>query len=80
MEKIEIEIDTQTLELAKRLAETRQCTLSEVIAEIIKRLAEAEVTQDSWIGVFADEPELVDEIVEEALRNRVSQPLSKKIA
>ena len=66
MAKIEIELDEQTLERAKLLAESRKCTLPELIAEVIKLL-------DPWMGLFADEPELVDEILEEALRNRAAQ-------
>jgi len=70
MEKIEIELDKQTLEDAKLLAEVRQCTLPELMAEVIKRLGSAKVTKDPWMGLFVDEPELVDEIIEEAMKNR----------
>jgi hypothetical protein len=37
------------------------------------------VVKDPWIGLFADEPELVDEILEEALRNWAVQPLNQKL-
>ena len=70
MEKIEIELDKQTLEDAKLLAEVRQCSLPELMAEVIKRLGSAKVTKDPWMGLFADEPELVDEIIEESIINR----------
>lgn len=79
MEKIEVEIDKQTLERAKFLAETRQISLPEMIAEVIKLLAATKVTKDPWVGLFADEPELVDEILEEAMRNRVSHSFNQKI-
>lgn len=46
MEKIEVEIDKQTLERAKFLAETRQISLPEMIAEVIKLLAATKVTKD----------------------------------
>ncbi len=39
MAKIEIELDEHTLERAKLLAESRKCTLPELIAEVIKLLA-----------------------------------------
>ncbi|KAB8318079.1 hypothetical protein SD81_022940 [Tolypothrix campylonemoides VB511288] len=80
MEKVELEIDKQTLERAKLLAETRKCTLAELIAEVIKLLAAANVTKDPWMGLFADEPELVNEILEEAMKNRASQSFHQKIA
>jgi predicted transcriptional regulator len=73
MEKIEIELDKQTLERVQQLAESRQCTLSELITEVVKLLANIKVTKDPWMGLLADEPELVDEILEEAMRNRSSQ-------
>ncbi len=37
------------------------------------------MVKDPWIGLFADEPELVDEILEEALRNWAVQPLNQKL-
>lgn len=80
MEKVELEIGKQTLERAKLLAETRKCTLAELIAEVIKLLAAANVTKDPWMELFADEPELVNEILEEAMRNRASQSFEQKIA
>jgi hypothetical protein len=79
MAKIEIELDEQTLERAKLLAESRKCTLPELIAEVIKLLAAPKVAKDPWMGLFADEPELVDEILEEALRNRAAQLFNQTI-
>jgi type I restriction-modification system DNA methylase subunit len=79
MAKIEIELDEQILERAKLLAETRKCTLPELIAEVIKLLAAPKVAKDPWMGLFADEPELVGEILEEALRNRAAQSLNQTI-
>ena len=46
MEKIEIELDKQTLENAKLLAAVRQCTLPELMVEVIKQLGSAKVTKD----------------------------------
>jgi hypothetical protein len=79
MAKIEIELDEQTLQRAKLLAESRRCTLPELIAEVIKLLAAAKVAKDPWMGLFADEPKLVDEILEEALRNRAAQLFNQTI-
>jgi hypothetical protein len=79
MTKIEIELDEQTLEYAQLLAESRQSTLPELIAEVIKLLAAPKVTQDPWIGLFADESEQVDEILEEAMKNREIQPFEQKV-
>ncbi|MDM9379142.1 hypothetical protein QUB80_00270 [Chlorogloeopsis sp. ULAP01] len=79
MRKIEVQLDTQTLELAEQLAKSRRCTLPELITEVIKLLAATKMTQDPWVGLFADEPELVDEIIEEAIKNRASYSFNQKI-
>jgi hypothetical protein len=73
MAKIEIELDEETLERAKFLPEFRKCRLPELIAEVIKLLAAPNVAKDPWMGLFGDEPDLVDEILEDALRNRAAQ-------
>jgi len=56
-------LDKQTLERARWLAELRHCTLSELIAEAINKLAVAEPPKDRILGMFADESEVVDEIL-----------------
>ncbi|MEQ8381568.1 MAG: hypothetical protein RH949_04250 [Coleofasciculus sp. A1-SPW-01] len=79
MTKIEVELDQQTLESAKLLAEYRQSTLPELIADVIKLLIRQKRTKDPWLGLVADEPELVDEILEEALKNRRVQLFNENI-
>jgi hypothetical protein len=79
MTKIEVELDQQTLESAKLLAESRQSTLPELIADVIKLLVRQKRTKDPWLGLVADEPELVGEILEEALKNRRVQLFNEKI-
>ncbi|MEQ8998056.1 MAG: hypothetical protein RID53_16310 [Coleofasciculus sp. B1-GNL1-01] len=79
MTKIEVELDQKTLESAKLLAESRQSTLPELIADVIKLLVRQKRTKDPWLGLVADEPELVDEILEEALKNRRVQLFNEKI-
>ncbi|MEQ8463935.1 hypothetical protein [Coleofasciculus sp. E1-EBD-02] len=79
MTKIEVELDQQTLESAKLLAESQQSTLPELIADVIKLLVRQKRTKDPWLGLVADEPELVGEILEEALKNRRVQLFNEKI-
>jgi hypothetical protein len=79
MAKIEIELDEQTLERAKLLPESRKCTLPELITEVIKLLAAPKVAKDPCMGLLNDEPELVDEILEEALRNRAAQSFNQTV-
>ena len=70
MEKIELELDRLTFERAKTLAIVNQSTLSELISHVIERLAEIQEEKDPLMGLYADVPEIVDEIVAEAMQKR----------
>jgi hypothetical protein len=70
MEKIELELDRLTFERAKTLAIVNQSTLSELITNVIERLAEIQEKKDPLMGLYADVPEIVDEIVAEAMKKR----------
>ncbi|MGM3305589.1 hypothetical protein ACSQ6I_06275 [Anabaena sp. WFMT] len=70
MEQINLELDRLTLERAKTLAIVNQSTLSELITTVIARLAEIQEQKDPLMGLYADIPEVVDEIVAEAMEKR----------
>ncbi|MEH1766580.1 MAG: hypothetical protein V7L27_14335 [Nostoc sp.] len=70
MEKIELELDRLTFERAKTLAIVNQSTLSELISHVIEHLAEVQEKNDPLMGLYADGPEIVDEIVAEAMEKR----------
>ncbi|MBD2510213.1 hypothetical protein H6G91_23450 [Nostoc muscorum FACHB-395] len=70
MEKIELELDRLTFERAKTLAIVNQSTLSKLITHVIERLAEIQEQKDPLMGLYADVPEIVDEIVAEAMEKR----------
>ncbi|WP_414549453.1 hypothetical protein [Anabaena sp. CCY 0017] len=70
MEKIELEVDRLTFERAKTLAIVNQSSLSELITHVIERLAEIQEKKDPLMGLYADVPEIVDEIVAEAMEKR----------
>ncbi len=70
MQKIELELDRLTFERAKTLAIVNQSTLSELISHVIERLAEIQEKKDPLMGLYADIPEVVDEIVAEAMEKR----------
>jgi hypothetical protein len=75
MERIELELDEQTMQRARRLAETRRCTLEQLLTEIIERLGPGTTTDDVFQGMFAQEPELIDDVVESAMHARETDPL-----
>ena len=75
METIEIKLDEQTLSNALRLAESRHCTLEELIKEIIENIESFESKKSTIMGMFSDEPELIDQIVESVMTAREKHSL-----
>lgn len=73
-----MQIDEKTLEKAHLLAKSRQCDLSQLITYAIEQLAVTEPPKDRLLGLYADEPELIDEILEEIMRDRAANPLNQR--
>jgi hypothetical protein len=69
-EKIELEIDRLTFERVKTLAMVNKSTVPELLTQVIARLAEIQEKKDPLMGLYADIPEVVDEIVAEAMEKR----------
>ncbi|MBR8839225.1 MAG: hypothetical protein DSM106950_35795 [Stigonema ocellatum SAG 48.90 = DSM 106950] len=78
VEKIELQLDDKTLEKARMLAESRHCDLSELVAYAILKLAVVEPPLDRLLGLYASEPETIDEIVEEVMRDRAADPINQR--
>ncbi|MCM0591844.1 MAG: hypothetical protein HEQ35_23170 [Gloeotrichia echinulata IR180] len=70
MEKIELEIDRLTFERVKTLAMLNKSTVSELLTQVMARLAEIQEKKDPLMGLYADIPEVVDEILAEAMEKR----------
>jgi hypothetical protein len=72
---VELQLDEQTLQRARDVATRRRSTLEALIAEIIGLLAGAEEAKDPLLGMFAREPDLIDQVVDSVLSARESHPL-----
>lgn len=74
----ELHLDERTYARAKRLAQEKNITVEELVCEAIERYTIAFKTEpgnrDTMIGLFADAPELMDQIVAEAYRDREKAP------
>jgi uncharacterized protein YprB with RNaseH-like and TPR domain len=70
MKTIQLQLDEQTFERAWRIATLRPRTLEELIQEIISQLGETEAANDPLLGMFAHEPELIDQVIESAMKAR----------
>ncbi|MGA2034501.1 MAG: hypothetical protein ABSG68_19820 [Thermoguttaceae bacterium] len=75
MRTIELEIDDRTLELAEQAARARECTVSQLLRDLLEKLPSNRQVADPWLGMLADEPELADFVVESAMEARQTQPL-----
>lgn len=78
METIELQLDFQTLERARQVAASQQCTLEELLTSLIEQLGTDQSEPDSLVGMFADEPHLMDEIATSAMQSREASPLRSK--
>jgi predicted transcriptional regulator len=74
MERVVLELDENIYERARRLAETRNSTLENLFEEGLEQLEQQEPHEDI-IGLFADEPGLVDEMLEYIMASRQHSPL-----
>jgi hypothetical protein len=76
--KIELQLDEKTLNKARALAKSRHCELSELIGYAIDQLMLAEPAEYPLLGLFADDPDSVDEMLEEVMKDRAAHPLNQR--
>ena len=75
METIALQLDPQTLARARQFAALRHRTLEEFLTEIIASLGMAEAQHDPFLGMCADEPTFMDQVVASAMHARTEHPL-----
>ena len=74
MKTIELELDEQTFERAQRVAGARRSSLETLITEIIRQLALLEARHDPLLGMFAHEPDVMDQVMATVMTARESHP------
>ena len=62
MDTVVVELDPQTSERARRLAQARGTTVTALVQRVITQLDRGEIMQDTLLGLFADEPALLDQV------------------
>jgi hypothetical protein len=70
MQKLEIELDQETFAKINQLAQTYNCEISDIIKAMIEQLTQPDILNNSFIGTWADDAELVDEMVADILKHR----------
>jgi hypothetical protein len=69
---VRLKLDRRTLRHVEELAAAQQCTVEEFLEGLISRL---EKPADPLLGLFRDAPQVLDQIVEEAMSARATHPL-----
>ncbi len=73
--EIELVLPERTYIALKQAAEEKHKSEAEVAVEAIQAYLEPAPAKDGLLGLFSDEPELIDRITEEAMQNRENTPL-----
>jgi hypothetical protein len=72
MPRIELELDEKTLEHALQLAAARGCSVEELVKLMLEGMAAIE-GGNQILGMMAGEPELMDAVLESAMRTRAER-------
>ena len=72
---VKLDLDNQTFESIKRIATRRRATVETLIQDMVQRLVTVETTNDPFLGMFAQEPDLIDAITTTAMSARETDPL-----
>jgi hypothetical protein len=70
MTVVKLQLDDKTFERVQHIAAHRRATVETLIQDLVQRLVSAETTEDSLLGMFAQEPDLMDVVVVSAMQAR----------
>jgi len=68
----QLTVDPELFNKLSAMAEERHCTVGELIAALIREQGNAPPPFPPFVGLFADEPELMDQVMEDVYRTRQS--------
>lgn len=77
MQTIELRLEKRILDRARQLARARHCKIEDLFADAIADTPTVKASTDPFLGLFKDEPELVDEITQSAMEARERHPLRR---
>ena len=72
---LELVLPNSTFSSLKQAAEQRKKTEAELALEAIRAYLGQPASTSTLLGLFADEPELVDSITQDAMQSRENTPL-----
>ena len=71
------ELDHKTLEIIRQLAEEHHCTIHELMSAAVQQIPDRPTNGDALLGLMADEPDLMDQVIESAYLARQQHPLRR---
>ena len=72
---VKLHLDDQTFERVKHIAAGRRASVEALIQDLVQRLVAIETTDDPILGMFAQEPDLMDAVIAAAMTARETDPL-----
>ena len=75
MATIKLQLDNQTFERVQAIAARCHFTVETLLQDVIQSLVSVETRDDPILGMFAQEPDLLDAVVASAMQGRESNPL-----
>jgi hypothetical protein len=76
---VKLDLDRQTFESIQRIAARRRATVETLIQDLVQRLVAIETTDDPLLGMFAQEPDLMDAVTAAAMSARETDPLRHSV-
>ena len=75
MTTVKLHLDDHTFERVKHIAARRRATVETLIQDLVQRLVAVEANADPLLGMFAQEPDLMDSVAASAMSARETDPL-----
>lgn len=72
---VELQLDDKTFERIQHIAARRRATVETLLQDLVQRLVSAETVDDLFLGMFAQEPDLMDAVIISAMQAREADPL-----
>ncbi|MFP4395684.1 MAG: hypothetical protein ACLFTI_10520 [Anaerolineales bacterium] len=79
METIEVKLNERTLARLRKMAAAQRLTIDAMLQDIIEHLSEVETSRSSVLGMFSQEPEVLDSVINDVMATRERDPLRQSI-
>jgi len=76
---VRLHLDDQTFERIKQIAAGRRATVETLLQDLVQHLVTTETSTDPILGMFAQEPDLMDDVTTSAMSARETDPLRPPI-